>query len=92
MDSSLSNAVSPGNPQDALPVVAATAKSLFSSNTRDGFVRGHVYSVLDYKHDPNDIKQSLITMRNPWGGDDAVKVITLQQFYNNFVQLSIPKR
>lgn len=92
MDQSLRDAVSPSNPKDALPVVASTSKSLFSDSTTDGFVRGHVYSVLDYKHDAGNIKNSLVTVRNPWGGNDAVKVITLQQFYNNFIQLSIPNR
>ena len=92
MDQSLRDAVSPANPKDALPVVAATSKALFSDSTKDGFVRGHVYSVLGYEHNDGDIKQSKVTVRNPWGGADAVRTITLQQFYDNFIQLSIPKR
>jgi hypothetical protein len=92
MDQSLQAALNPDNPKDALPVVASTSKSLFSSETTDKFVRGHVYSVLGYKHDGNDVKQSKVTVRNPWGGDNATREITLQQFYDNFIQMSIPKR
>jgi hypothetical protein len=92
MDKTLQDAVSPANRSDAIPVVASTSKSIFGGDTKDGFVRGHVYSVLDYKHNPDDIKQSKVTVRNPWGGNDAVREITLQQFYDNFIQLSYPKR
>lgn len=92
MNSELKDALCPGNPKDALPVTVSTSKSLFSDKTADGFVRGHVYSVLDYKPNPDDIKQSLVTVRNPWGGTDAVRQITLQQFSDNFLQLSIAKR
>ena len=91
MDETLKNAVCPGNKNDAVPVTVSTAKSLFSGNTSDGFVRGHVYSVLDYKHNDNDVKQSLVTVRNPWGGKDAVRTITLEKFYENFMQLSVAR-
>jgi hypothetical protein len=91
MDETLKNAVSPANKNDAVPVTVSTAKSLFSGNTTDGFVRGHVYSVLDYKHNDNDVKQSLVTVRNPWGGKDAIRTITLEKFYENFMQLSVAR-
>lgn len=80
------------NVEDALPVTVSTAKSLFSDKTTDGFVRAHVYSVLKYEPDGDNIKQSKVTVRNPWGGKDATRVITLQQFSDNFMQLSIPRR
>lgn len=89
LDSELNSAL---NSKEALPVTVSTAKSLFSDATKDGFARQHVYSVLEYKHNPNDIKQSTVVVRNPWGGANASKEITLQQFSDNFLQLSIPRR
>lgn len=92
MDVELQNALHPAKSADALPVTASTSKSLLSDKTVDGFVRGHVYSVLDYKHDRGNLRQSKVTLRNPHGGPDAVKTISLEQFYANFIQLSIPKK
>lgn len=92
MDAELKAALKPENPRDAIPVTASTSKSPFSDTTVDGFVRSHVYSVLDYEHNSQNIKQSKVTVRNPHGGANAVKVITLEQFYNNFLQLSVAKR
>jgi hypothetical protein len=92
MDGALRNAVSPANPKDALPVTVSTLKSPFSDKTKDGFVRAHVYSVLDYKPDAQNLQQGKVTVRNPWGGADAVREITLQEFSDNFMQLSIPLR
>lgn len=92
MAQTLKDAVSPANATDAVPVTVSTARSPFSSNTADGFVRGHVYSVLEYKHNDSDVKQSLVTVRNPWGGKDAVKTISLEKFYENFTQLSVARR
>jgi len=92
MDEALRNAVSPANPKDALPVTVSTLKSPLSDKTKDGFVRGHVYSVLDYKPNAQDLQQGKVTVRNPWGGADAVREITLQEFSDNFMQLSIPCR
>ncbi len=92
MDAELRAAIKPENPKDALPVTASTSKSLLSDKTADGFVRSHVYSVLDYKSDPANIKNSKVTVRNPYGGADATREISLERFYANFLQLSIPKR
>lgn len=92
LNEELRDALSTANPSDRLPVTVSTSKSPFSDSTKDGFVRGHVYSVLAYEPNVNDIKQSKVTVRNPWGGPDATKVITLQEFSDNFMQLSIPRR
>lgn len=92
MDAELNQALNPPNKKDAIPVTASTSKSIFGGDTVDGFVRGHVYSVLAYRHNESDVKQSKVTVRNPHGGSDASKEITLEQFYNNFFQLSMPGR
>ena len=89
LDSELKSAL---NTKDALPVTVSTAKSLFSETTKDGFVRQHVYSVLEYKPNPNDVRQSRVVVRNPHGGPNATREISLQQFSDNFLQLSIPRR
>lgn len=92
LDEELRGALKPANPKDALPVTVSTSKSLLSERTKDNFVRGHVYSVLAYEPNNKDNKQSKVTVRNPWGGADATRTITLQEFSDNFMQLSIPRR
>ncbi len=93
LDTEMKDALNPANRKDALPVTASTSKTLYGGEaTVDGFVRGHVYSVLEYKPDASNIKQGKVAVRNPWGGADATRVITMEQFCANFLQLSIPKR
>lgn len=92
MHDEINGALNPANKKDARPVTASTAGSLFSDETSDGFVRKHVYSVLKYEPNDANIKQSKVTLRNPHGGNDAVKVVTLEQFYNNFLQLSVASK
>lgn len=93
IDSRLRDSVIPKDPRDALSVVASTAKIPFAKgDTSDGFVRGHVYSVLAYEPNAQDVSQGKVTVRNPWGGEGATRTITLKQFADNFFQLSIPVR
>ncbi len=90
LDSHLNGAM---NSKDALPVTASTRYSFSSEKTtKAGFRSEHVYSVLSYKPDSKNLKDGKVLVRNPWGGKDATSEITLQQFSDNFFQLSIPNR
>lgn len=81
------------NSKEPMPVTASTAHSFKGEkSTKDGFVREHVYSVLSYKPNPDNLKEGKLVVRNPWGGQNATTEITLQQFSDNFFQLSIPNR
>jgi len=44
--------------------------SLFGQ-TDPGLVSGHAYSVIGYNRDANDVTQSTITVRNPWGSNPS---------------------
>ena len=72
-------------------VVICTDKSPFSSATRDNYYRGHAYSVLDYKPNPANPEQGMITIRNPHMGSKPM-TISVQEFKANFGQVSIAKR
>lgn len=60
--------------------------------TEDGFTKGHVYSILDFKPDGNG--SGSVTIRNPWGdgqGTDGTITIPLKKFLKNFNHVAIEK-
>lgn len=72
-------------------VTISTDYHPWRDQTRDGYTRQHVYSVLDYQPNPQNPSQGLVTIKNPWYGH-APHQITVEQFKANFGQVSISKR
>ena len=81
----LMDKINPKNPKDAIPV---TASSLLSDK---GISGRHVYTVMKYEADPAKVGDGKITLRNPWGGPDATKVLSISEFKKIFSQISYPE-
>ena len=52
---------------DASYIIGASSKRGSDSNSTDGIVDGHAYSVLEVRNDVAGTSVDMVKMRNPWG-------------------------
>lgn len=84
----LMNGLNPAKKKDSLPMTASV-----NFNPKNGeLVANHVYTVMKYEPDAKDLSKGKVTVRNPWGGPDACKEMSLSEFKRDFMQMSFPEK
>lgn len=72
------------------PVIAGIRMKPIDGESEDGFPDSHMYSIIDF--DPNGPDGGTVTVRNPWGHNDATtsgtKKISVKQLESNFSRIS----
>ena len=85
---SLMKNMNPANAKDAVPVTASA--TLIPENGK--IEPQHVFTVMKYEPDANDISKGKVTVRNPWGDNNAIQVMSLSEFKRDFMQMSYPQK
>lgn len=71
--------------------VTCSIGSIARGETKDGFTKRHVYSIIGW--DPNGNDGGTLTIRNPWGnktvGPGGMSTMSYQQYLNNFNVITI---
>ncbi|MBX9939356.1 MAG: hypothetical protein K2Y32_08895 [Candidatus Obscuribacterales bacterium] len=81
------------NKQPIRPVIADTGPGrpfYFTPETKDGYARAHIYTVLAY--DPKGPDGGTVTVRNPWGGAKGSRAgeysMSFEEFDQNFFNIA----
>ncbi|MBI2811784.1 MAG: hypothetical protein HYX67_13285 [Candidatus Melainabacteria bacterium] len=74
--------------------VTCSIGSIAHGQTKDGYTKRHVYSIIGW--DPNGKDGGTLTIRNPWGnktvGPGGMSTMSYQQYLNNFNVITIEGR